>query len=206
MITLLAGAAALVSAPALAQVTGGVGGAVGGMVGAPPAMPPAAPAVPPTTVPAVPDVSPAVTATTDTHASTTAEAKVSTTPAVDATSKAREHVEAAGARVTDKAQRTTDRATSKLSDSDLTLVTSDQVTAGLVVRDQRGQRIGTVSSVSGDTATVVSGKRSYSVPLSSLYTSTTGKANTLISSVPRAQLTGKVNAKANAKSAVSSGN
>jgi len=108
--------------------------------------------------------------------------------------------------VTDKAQRTTDRATSKLSDSDLTLVTSDQVTAGLVVRDQRGQRIGTVSSVSGDTATVVSGKRSYSVPLSSLYTSTTGKANTLISSVPRAQLTGKVNAKANAKSAVSSGN
>ncbi|MFM5917518.1 MAG: hypothetical protein ACKOOL_08300 [Novosphingobium sp.] len=210
LITLLAGAAALVSAPAMAQLGGRVGGAVGGAIGAPPAMPampPLPPVAPvPQTVPAVPQVSPAVTATTNTNASVNAATRVDSTPAVDAASKAVTRTENVGARAVNRTQKVADRTTGKLSDSSLTLVTSDQVTTGLVVRDQRGQRIGTVSSVSGNTALVVSGNRTYSVPLTDLYTSTTGNANGLVSSVPRAQLTGKVNAKASAKSAVSTGN
>ena len=59
-------------------------------------------------------------------------------------------------------QRATDRA---MAASNLTLVTRQQVQTGLVVRDTRGQRIGTVSRIDANSAVVVSGNRQYHVPL-----------------------------------------
>ena len=51
-------------------------------------------------------------------------------------------VEATGSQVVNTTQRATDRA---MAAANLTLVTRQQVQTGLVVRDMRGQRIGTVS-------------------------------------------------------------
>jgi hypothetical protein len=100
----------------------------------------------------------------------------------------------------------TDRlATRTLNGTSVTLVTRNQVTTGTEVRDSRGQRIGTVSQLHGDAAIVVSGRNAYHVPLSALYRQTSGRARHLVTSIPRAQLTGHVNAKANANAAVHSG-
>jgi hypothetical protein len=107
------------------------------------------------------------------------------------------------------ANRTVDAAdraaTRTINGTNLTLVTSNQVTAGTEVRDSRGQRIGTVSGIDGNAAVVVSGQRTYHVPLAQLYRRTSGTARYLVTSIPRAQLTGHVNAQANANSAVHAG-
>ena len=116
-------------------------------------------------------------------------------------------VEAASGHVANASQRATDRA---MAAANLTLVTRQQVQTGLVVRDLRGQRIGTVSSLDARTAIVVSGNRKYRVPLTALYRRTTATAtaaaNGLVSSIPRARLTAQVNARASPNSAASAGN
>ena len=116
-------------------------------------------------------------------------------------------VEAAGGQVVNTTQRATDRA---MAASNLTLVTRQQVQTGLVVRDMRGQRIGTVSRIDANSAVVVSGQRQYHVPLTALYHRTTGAvsgaANGLVTSIPRARLTAHVAARANVNSAASAGN
>ncbi len=106
------------------------------------------------------------------------------------------------ARTVDTTQRVADQT---MGTTSLVLVTRAQVRTGLVVRDARGQRIGTVSRIDGNSAVVVEGRRMYHVPLSALYRRTTGAAGNLYSSIPRAQLTAHVNAKASTNSAVHTG-
>ena len=115
-------------------------------------------------------------------------------------------VEAAGGQVVNGTQRATDRA---MAAANLTLVTRQQVQTGLVVRDMRGQRIGTVSRIDANSAIVVSGNRQYRVPLAALYHRTTaaanGAANGLVTSIPRARQTARVAARANVNSAANGG-
>lgn len=100
----------------------------------------------------------------------------------------------------------TDRlATRTINGAQVTLVTRSQVTSGAEVRDSRGQRIGTVSRLDGNAAVVVSGRNAYHVPLSALYRRTTGAARGLVTSIPRAQLTGHANVRASANSAAHAG-
>ena len=103
-------------------------------------------------------------------------------------------------------QRVTERA---MANANLTLATRQQVQTGLVVRDMRGQRIGTVSSVNANSAIVVSGNRMYRVPMTALYHRTSaavnGAANGLVSAIPRARLTAQVAAKAHVNSAAHAG-
>lgn len=117
------------------------------------------------------------------------------------------HVDAAATSAVNGTQRVTDRA---MAAANLTLVTRQQVRTGLVVRDMRGQRIGTVSSLDANSAIVVSGNRMYHVPLTALYRRATvaanGAANSLVTSIPRARLTAHVAARANVNSTASAGN
>lgn len=100
----------------------------------------------------------------------------------------------------------TDHAVTRTLDSTrFTLVTRNQVATGAEVRDSRGQRIGTVSRLDGNAAIVVSGRNAYHVPLSALYRRTSGTARGLVTSIPRAELTGHANAQASANSAVHTG-
>jgi hypothetical protein len=109
-------------------------------------------------------------------------------------------------RTATRAVKATDRlATRTINGTNVSLVTRSHVTAGTEVRDSRGQRIGTVSRLDGNAAVVVSGQRAYHVPLTQLYRRTTGTARFLVTSVPRAQLTGHANAKASANSAAHAG-
>ena len=116
-------------------------------------------------------------------------------------------VDTAATSAVNATQRVTDRT---MANANLTLVTRQQVRTGLVVRDMRGQRIGTVSSIDAGSAIVVSGNRQYRVPLASLYRRATvaanGAANGLVTSIPRARLTAHVAARANVNSAASAGN
>ena len=100
----------------------------------------------------------------------------------------------------------TDRlATRTISGAQVALVTRSQVTSGTEVRDSRGQRIGTISRLDGNAAVVVSGRNAYHVPLSALYRRTSGTARGLVTTIPRAQLTGHANANASAQSAAHAG-
>lgn len=130
---------------------------------------------------------------------TTVQAGVNTT--ID-TARTTDAVLNTAARTADTTQRVADRT---MGTTSLVLVTRQQVQTGLVVRDTRGQRIGTVSRLDGNSAVVVEGRRSYHVPLSALYRRTTGAAGSLYSTIPRAQLTAHVNAKASTNSAVHTG-
>ena len=116
-------------------------------------------------------------------------------------------VEATSGQVVNATQRATDRT---MAAANLSLVTRQQVQTGLVVRDMRGQRIGTVSRIDANSAVVVSGNRMYRVPLAALYHRTTAAANSaangLVTSIPRARLTARVAARANANSAANGGN
>ena len=98
-------------------------------------------------------------------------------------------------RTVNAADRTVNRAADRL-EGDLVLATRADVRGGLAVRDSRGQRIGTVQEVHGDSALVVQGSRSYHVPLASLYRSSRG----LVTNLSRADLraSANVNAGANA--------
>ena len=116
------------------------------------------------------------------------------------------HVDSAVTGAVNGTQRVTERA---MANANLTLATRQQVQTGLVVRDMRGQRIGTVSSVNANSAIVVSGNRMYRVPLTALYRRATvaanGAANSLVTSIPRAGLTAHVAARANVNSAAHAG-
>ena len=137
-----------------------------------------------------------VNANAQTRVDTTVNTRIDTAPVLDS-----------AGRVVDHTHHAVDRAVTTSGNSgSVTLVTREQVRPGLVVRDKRGQRIGTVARVEGNQAVVVSGNRLYRVPLLALYRRTTGAANGLVSSIPRAQLTARVNAKASTGSAVNGGN
>lgn len=106
-------------------------------------------------------------------------------------------------RIATRAVDRTDRLASRtINGSRVSIATSAQVTSGTTVRDSRGQRVGTVSRVEGDSAIVVSGSNMYHVPLSQLYAYTSGTAKGLVTAVPRASLTGHANAQASARSSV----
>lgn len=111
-------------------------------------------------------------------------------------------VDRTASRTVDSTERAATRA---LDSTKFTLVTRNQVTTGAEVRDSRGQRIGTVSRLDGNAAVVVRGRNAYHVPLSSLYRRTSGTARGLVTSIPRAQLTGHANAQASASSAAHTG-
>ena len=175
-IILFGSAAALSAVPASAQLAGTLGGTVNGTVGA---------------------VTSPVNGNANTRVDTTVNTRVDTAPVLDSAGRVVDHTQHAVARAVNPAS---------VNSSSVSVVTREQVRTGLVVRDERGQRIGTVSRVSGDQALVVSGNRTYSVPLANLYRRTTGAANGLVSSIPRAQLTAKVNAKASTRAAVNGGN
>ena len=102
----------------------------------------------------------------------------------------------------DRTQRLTDRT---LDSTRFALVTRSQVSTGAEVRDSRGQRIGTVARLDGNSAIVVSGRNAYRVPLSALYRRTSGAARGLVTTIPRAQLTGHASANADAHSAAHAG-
>ena len=111
-------------------------------------------------------------------------------------------VDRTATRTVDRADRTTRRA---MDNTQFSLVTRNQVATGAEVRDSRGQRVGTVSRLDGNAAVVVSGRNAYQVPLSALYRRTSGAARGLVTSIPRAQLTGHANAQASANSAAHTG-
>src|SRR3546814_18444448 len=71
--------------------------------------------------------------------------------------------------------------------TDLTLATQEQVRAGANVTDMDGNSIGTVQSIDGGNAVVVSGGKLYNVPLSALSANGTDTAKGLVSKVPQAQ-------------------
>ena len=181
-IILFGSAAALASVPAAAQLGGTVGGAVGGTVNA-------------ATRP--------VSGEAQTRTDATVNTRVDTAPVLDSAGRVITKAGNAGGRVVDHTQHVAHKTVNTTS---VAVVTHEQVTSGLVVRDERGQRIGTVARVEGNQALVVSGGRTYSVPLANLYRRTTGAAGVLVSSIPRAQLSAKVNARASTRSAVNSGN
>jgi hypothetical protein len=94
--------------------------------------------------------------------------------------------------------RTVDRADRTVNDTlsrDLVVASRTDVRSGVVVRDGRGGRVGTVQSVSGNTAVVVQGNRTYRVPLSALYRSGRG----LVTSLSRAELRASADARASAR-------
>ena len=179
-IILFGSAAALSAVPASAQLGGTLGGAVNGTVNG-----------------SVGAVTSPVNANANTRVDTTVNARVDTAPVLDSAGRVVDHTQHAVARAVN---------TTSVNSTSVAVVTREQVRTGLVVRDERGQRIGTVSRVSGDQALVVSGNRTYSVPLANLYRRTTGAANGLVSSIPRAQLTARVNARASTRAAVNGGN
>ena len=111
-------------------------------------------------------------------------------------------VDRTATRAIDRTQRLTDRT---LDSTRFALVTRSQVSTGAEVRDSRGQRIGTVARLDGNSAIVVSGRNAYRVPLSALYRRTSGAARGLVTAIPRAQLTGHASANADAHSAAHAG-
>ena len=185
-ITVLAGlSAALIAMPAAAQLGTTLGGAVNTTVGA-------------ATNVGVPTVGTKV----GTAVNTSVNAGVDTAAAAGTAGRVTTAASTAGSRSVGTAERALGRS---MAAANLSLATRQQVRTGLVVRDTRGQRIGTVSSLDANSAIVVSGNRMYHVPLGALYTRSTGAVTSLVTSVPRAQLTTHVAARANANSAVQAG-
>jgi hypothetical protein len=91
--------------------------------------------------------------------------------------------------VTDSVDRTVDR-----TNREVRVATSADVTAGATVSDSSGHRIGTVQSVSADTAVIASGNHRLRVPVSSLYRGTKGLATRMT----RAQFNARARAQARA--------
>ena len=182
--------AALIALPASAQLAGTLGGTVNTGVNA-----------------ATSPVSTGVTSTVNTGVNATVNTAHTTDAVLDTAGTVSHHVNNAATRTVDATQRVADHA---MANANLTLVTRQQVQTGLVVRDMRGQRIGTVSAIDANTAIVVSGNREYRVPLSALYHRTSaavnGAASGLVTSIPRARLSAHVAAHANASTAAHAGN
>ncbi len=98
-------------------------------------------------------------------------------------------------RTVDRTDRAVNRTVDRTANRSHRLATAADLRTGIVVRDSRGQRVGTVQSVGANTAIVVQGNRRYQVPLSSLYRTATG----LVTHVPRAELRASAQADARAR-------
>lgn len=81
-----------------------------------------------------------------------------------------------------------------IAEAGLRLATRADLRAGATVRDRRGERIGTIAEVRGDSALVVRGGRAVHVPLASLY----GSADGLVCSLSRAEVHAAAAARADA--------
>lgn len=89
----------------------------------------------------------------------------------------------------------TDKAASKTSEPrSMRVATSDQLSSGVTVRDASGNEIGTISSVTGDTALVANKGQTYRVPLSELYAKGSGKVKEVTSRLPAAELSADAHA------------
>ena len=95
----------------------------------------------------------------------------------------------------DRTVDATDRTVNRTLNRDLRVASSADVRSGIVVRDSRGQRVGTVQSVHAGTAIVVQGNRRMHVPLASLYRSGSG----LVTNISRARLRADAQADARAR-------
>jgi len=91
--------------------------------------------------------------------------------------------------VGDVVDQTDDMVNDTVDSANLKLATQDQVRAGANVTDMNGNSIGTVQSVDGANAVVVSGGKLYNVPLSELYSKGDGAAGSLVSKLPKDSLT-----------------
>lgn len=96
---------------------------------------------------------------------------------------------------TDRVVDRADRSVNAAVQGEHRLATRADLRTGLVVRDSRGRRVGTVQSVGAGSAVVVQGNRRYQVPLSSLYR--TGRG--LVTRMSRAQLRAEAQASARAR-------
>ena len=96
----------------------------------------------------------------------------------------------------DRTVETTDRTVNRALGSDVVVATRADVRSGVVVRNNRGRRVGTVHHVEGNSVLVVRGNRHMWVPLASLYRSGTG----LVTSLSRAELYASGNTRAEARS------
>lgn len=96
---------------------------------------------------------------------------------------------------TDRVVDSADRSVNAAVRGEHRLATRADLRTGLVVRDGRGRRVGTVHSVGASSAVVVQGNRRYQVPLSSLYR--TGRG--LVTHMSRAQLRAEARASARAR-------
>ena len=94
----------------------------------------------------------------------------------------------------DRSVNSVDRTVNGTLSSDLRLATSSDLTSGAAVRDRRGNRVGTVQSVHGDTAVVVKGDKTMHVPVSALYSGASG----LVTNLTRKQIEATANANASA--------
>ena len=94
----------------------------------------------------------------------------------------------------DRTVGTVDRTVNRSLDSELRAATSADLTGGAAVRDRRGNRVGTVQSVHGDTAVVVKGDKTMHVPVSQLYRGASG----LVTGLSKAQLNAMASATAGA--------
>jgi hypothetical protein len=94
----------------------------------------------------------------------------------------------------DRSVTSVDRTVNRTLDRDLRVATSADVTAGAMIRDREGRRIGTVQSLHGSTAVVVEGNRTLHVPIAALYRSGKG----LVTRLSRAELRANARADANA--------
>jgi hypothetical protein len=81
------------------------------------------------------------------------------------------------------------------TNSNLVVATSADVSGGATVSDSRGRRIGTVQSVSADSAVIVNGNHRLQVPISSLYRSADG----LVTRMSRSQFNAQASASASGR-------
>lgn len=104
--------------------------------------------------------------------------------------------------VTDRVGQTVDRVDGTVNNAvdttNLTLATREQVRTGAEIRDSRGNSVGTVQSIDGDTAIVVRGGKLYNVPLSSIYHGAVGRTHGLVTKLPAASIEARAAASADA--------
>ncbi|WP_338426412.1 hypothetical protein [Sphingopyxis kveilinensis] len=104
--------------------------------------------------------------------------------------------------VTDRVGQTVDRVDGTVNNAvdstNLTLATREQVRAGAEIRDNKGNSVGTVQSIEGDTAVVVRGGKLYNVPLASIYHGAVGRTHGLVTKLPAASIEARAAASADA--------
>jgi len=99
----------------------------------------------------------------------------------------------------DRTVNSLDRTANRTLQQELRLATAADLQAGATVRDNRGHRIGTLQSVSGNVAIVADGNRSLHVPLAQLYRSGKG----LVTKLSRQQLNASAQASMSADAGAS---